>query len=154
MTDVSTIAYNLNKKQNSFQFYPAGYGCSYDNSITSLQKYQDVLKKNYDSETTHHLIYISASSEMNEIENDYDLFRAAKYLENDAYLSVPLGEMIKKTGNNRSKCRKNGACNFCGVKGHSEDDCILNPNLSRCDTAIEPLRISWLEYSQPSIRVL
>lgn len=105
MTSVYTIASNFNGRQHSAKFYPAGYGYSYDDYITSFEQYQDLLKDKYEAASSYKVVYISASSEVKEIEDNYDLFKAAEDLNNGSCLSVTLIANKKKDNANKNKKR-------------------------------------------------
>jgi len=92
MSSIYTLASNYNGQQHSVLFYPAGYGASYDGYVTSIDQFKEELKENYD-ENSFKLMYISGSSEMKEIEDDHDLFKAVRKLKNGAHLFVTLSEV-------------------------------------------------------------
>lgn len=89
MPSIYTLASNFNGLHHSVSFYPAGYGASYDGYVTSLEQYKQQLDETYD-ESSFKLMYINRSSEMREIEDNHDLFKATRKLDNGAHLFITL----------------------------------------------------------------
>lgn len=105
MATVYTIASNYNGQQHSVDFFPSGYGHSYDGYITTFEQFQDELNETFDT-SSFTVMYISQSCEMKEIEDDHDLFRAAEELEDGACLSVTLFDGYRRRRKSTKKNKK------------------------------------------------